>query len=188
MKLTRTKLLLVAFAIEGAVLGTALLLAHWRRMDLGLVPDDIVRELVIGLVATLPVAALFHFVMSDHGDRLSVIGDLKRTMLQYVRPLFLQARFVDLLLIAAAAGVSEEMLFRGVIQPQIGLVPTSILFGLLHFVTLTYAVIATLMGIYIGLTFQASESLFAVIVLHTLYDLYALIYIRYWISSVHIDR
>jgi membrane protease YdiL (CAAX protease family) len=188
LNLTRTKLLLVAFTIEGAVLGAALLLAHWRRMDLGVVPDDIVRESVIGLAATLPVAALFHLVMSDRGDRINAIGDLKRVMLQYVRPLFLQARFVDLLLIAAAAGVSEEMLFRGVIQPHVGLVPASILFGLLHFVTPAYAVAATLMGIYIGLTFQASDSLFAVIVLHTLYDLYALAYIKYRAEPTDFDR
>lgn len=188
MNLTRTKLLLVACAVEGAVLGTALLLASWRQIDLGLVPDDTVREFVIGLLATIPLVALFIAMMSDYGDRISVVADLKRTMLQYVRPIFMQARFLDLLVISAAAGVSEEMLFRGVIQTQLGLLPASILFGLLHFVTPAYAIAATLMGMYIGLVFHVSGSLFAVILLHTLYDLYALAYCRYQITASHFER
>jgi membrane protease YdiL (CAAX protease family) len=179
LKLTRVKLLLIAFAAEGVVFVLALLLADWLQIELDLATGYIVRELLIGLLATIPLVVLFIAMMSDYGDRFSVVGNLKRTMLQDVRPVFMQARFFDLLAIAVAAGVAEEVLFRGVIQTQLGLLPASILFGLVHFVTPAYGVAATLMGIYIGLIFSIFESLFAVILLHALYDLYALTYIRY---------
>jgi membrane protease YdiL (CAAX protease family) len=171
--------LLIAFVAEGVVFCLALLLAYWLQIDLDVAPGDVARELVIGLLATVPLVVLFLTTMSQYGNRISVLGSLKRIMLHDVRHIFIQARFFDLLAIALTAGVAEEMLFRGVIQTQLGLLPASILFGLLHFVTPAYVVAATLMGIYIGLVFTIFESLFAVILLHALYDLYALTYIRY---------
>lgn len=179
MRLTRARLLLIAFVAEAVVFGLALLLADWLQINLDLAPSNVARELVIGLLATVPLVVLFIVTMSEYGDRIGVLGNLKRIMLQDVRRVFMHARFLDLLTIAVAAGVAEEMLFRGVIQTQLGLLPASILFGLVHFVTPAYAIAATLMGIYIGLVFSVFESLFAVILLHALYDLYALTYIRF---------
>ncbi len=177
--LARARLLLVAFVAEGVVFGCALLLAAWLQIDIDPAPSDVARELSIGLLATAPLVVLFIAMMSDYGDRIKVLGGLRRIMLQDVRRVFLHARFVDLLAIAVSAGVAEEMLFRGVLQTELGLLPASILFGLVHFVTPAYAVVATLMGLYIGWLYSVFESLFAVILLHALYDLYALAYIRY---------
>jgi membrane protease YdiL (CAAX protease family) len=41
-------------------------------------------------------------------------------------------RVPEVLTIALASGVGEELLFRGALQPWIGLLPASILFALLH--------------------------------------------------------
>ncbi len=188
MKLNRVRLLLIAFVSEGIVFGFALVLASWLQIDLAPAPSDVVRELVIGLLATVPLVVLFIASMSEYGDRIGVVSNLKRIMLQDVRRVFMHARFFDLLAIAVVAGIAEEMLFRGVVQTQLGLLPASILFGLVHFVTLGYAVAATLMGIYIGLVFSISESLFAVILVHALYDLYALTYIRYQSAELDLEH
>jgi uncharacterized protein len=42
------------------------------------------------------------------------------------------ARTRDLVLVAVMSGVGEEVLFRGALQPELGLVATSLLFGALH--------------------------------------------------------
>jgi CAAX protease family protein len=42
------------------------------------------------------------------------------------------ARTRDLILVAVMSGVGEEVLFRGALQPELGLVATSLLFGALH--------------------------------------------------------
>ncbi len=57
------------------------------------------------------------------------------------------------LLLAIAAGVGEELLFRGALQPVFGLVTTSIIFGLIHVqyglspLTLFVAVLALILGV-----------------------------------------
>ncbi|MGN6393189.1 MAG: lysostaphin resistance A-like protein [Gemmatimonadales bacterium] len=88
----------------------------------------------------------------------------------------------ELLLVAVCAGVGEEALFRGVVQAALlGRVPswaavglTALLFGLAHALTATYAVLATLMGAYLGGLQLACDNLLVPILTHALYDLVAL--------------
>jgi membrane protease YdiL (CAAX protease family) len=77
-----------------------------------------------------------------------------------------RCRWHDLVVLAVLAGVCEEVLFRGVIQPWmaghdaarplaigfvVALLGSNLLFGLLHPVTRTYAVLVGLVGMYLGL-------------------------------------
>ena len=92
---------------------------------------------------------------------------------------------LELGFLAAVAGGCEEILFRGVIQggmtrwlPEVwALVATSVLFGLVHFASRTYALFAGVMGLYLGGLFLVQGSLLAPIVAHSLYDFIALVYI-----------
>ncbi len=83
------------------------------------------------------------------------------------------------------AGIGEEFLFRGAIQPLFerwtastgwgwlaGLILSNVIFGLLHCITPTYAVLAGLMGVYFGLLLDATgaPNLLAPILAHGLYD------------------
>jgi len=93
--------------------------------------------------------------------------------------------WTDLLILASIAGLSEELLFRGVIQPWMesswgltaGLVGSNIIFGLAHAVTPLYAVLAALVGIYLGLSmdYGGDRNLLLPIVIHGLYDFLAFI-------------
>ncbi len=96
--------------------------------------------------------------------------------------MFSEAKLPDLCFISVFAGLAEELLFRGVIQVKLGIVGASIIFGLLHFLTPAYFIIATLMGFYLGFLFQYYDSLLIPIQLHFIYDLGALIYLRYFLS------
>jgi uncharacterized protein len=51
---------------------------------------------------------------------------------------------------------------------------TAALFGVAHWLTPTYAVLAGLVGAYLGWTLAASDNLLVPIVAHGLYDLIAL--------------
>ena len=96
-------------------------------------------------------------------------------------------------MLATVAGIGEELLFRGLIQNALArlipspasLLATSILFGLAHFVTSTYALIAGLMGLYLGGLFLLQGSLVAPIVTHAVYDFFALLLVarRYTIAQ-----
>src|SRR5262249_54526611 len=61
--------------------------------------------------------------------------------------------------------------------PWLGLAAASVLFGLLHAVTPTYAVLATLMGGYLGGLWMATGNILAPIIVHALYDFVVLYYL-----------
>jgi hypothetical protein len=76
----------------------------------------------------------------------------------------------DMVLLALLSGVAEEVLFRGVVQPMLGYVATSILFGALHFVPalvfLPWTVFALATGFLFGWMFEARESVIAPTIAH----------------------
>lgn len=102
-----------------------------------------------------------------------------------VRPLFAGCTVVELGALSLAAGVGEEMLFRGLLQAALarrlgiaaGLVLASILFGLMHPITPAYVVMAGLVGAFLGWLCLATGNLLAPIVTHAAYDWAALVYL-----------
>ena len=75
------------------------------------------------------------------------------------------------------------MLFRGVIQMKFGIVIASIVFGLMHCVSAAYAIVAVLMGFYIGAFYYFTENLLVPVQIHFIYDLGALIFLRYYVKG-----
>jgi len=74
------------------------------------------------------------------------------------------------LLLAAASGVAEEALFRGALQPRVGLVAASLLFGLAHFVPrrelLPWTLLSLVAGFVLGGLFAATGNLLAPVLAH----------------------
>ena len=62
----------------------------------------------------------------------------------------------------------------------VGLVAAAILFGLLHPLTPTYAVLAALIGLYLGWLRMATGNLFVPITTHAIYDFLVLAYLVKW--------
>ena len=72
--------------------------------------------------------------------------------------------------LALASGIGEEALFRGMLQPLVGLIPTAILFGIIHIGParryLWWTASALLYGVVLGLLFEWGQGLIAPIVAH----------------------
>lgn len=106
-------------------------------------------------------------------------------VVEQLGPLLAARSAAELALLAALAGLSEEFLFRGVVQvglarvlPDLGaLLATSVLFGLVHFASRAYAIVAGVMGLYLGALFLMQGSLLAPTITHALYDFVALVYV-----------
>lgn len=139
-----------------------------------------------GLVAaslglTLVFAALnfgLFFAGRRYGFTLSVYQFLEGDIFPLVR----QASLGELLLGAVMAGFSEELFFRGLLQPRIGLVAASLVFGLLHGpsrVLWPLAAWAAGAGALFGLVYAAAGNLLLPTLVHAFYDAAALIYVRY---------
>jgi len=137
------------------------------------------RHLSAGLLATAPpLLALTLLLRSNSPGLVRLVREVE----QMVGPLFEGATVGALALISILAGVGEESLFRGVLQPALGsvtapwvaLLVVSAVFGLVHFVTATYAFLAGVIGLYLGWLFLGSGNLLVPIVVHALYDFVAL--------------
>ncbi|MFI5320345.1 MAG: type II CAAX prenyl endopeptidase Rce1 family protein [Myxococcota bacterium] len=75
-------------------------------------------------------------------------------------------------LLAAASGLAEEAFFRGALQPRVGWLAASLLFGLAHFhpsrELRLWSLTAALAGLALGALFQASGDLLAPALTHAL--------------------
>ncbi len=138
------------------------------------------RDAALGALATLPMLGLF---LIGQTWPVGPFRGIKQFFDEQARPILAGCTWPDLALISLAAGVGEEMLFRGVIQgllgrwlgPRVGWGAASLLFGLLHPITPGYVVLATVMGAYLGGLWWFSGNLLTVMVAHALYDFIALV-------------
>ncbi len=136
--------------------------------------------IVYGVLGTAP---LFMMFLSLEQVRHTSVSSIKDLLLKTLGPGLHKYHWTDLLILASIAGFSEELLFRGVIQPWIehawgavtGLVVSNIIFGLVHAVTPLYALLATLVGIYLGLALDVTgdKNLLVPVIIHGLYDFLA---------------
>jgi membrane protease YdiL (CAAX protease family) len=179
---TREPIVLLAIVVEGG-----LILAAWV---LGWMLDQpplrkfqwTVQGGMQGVAAVVPMLALFWVL-----NRWPVgpLADIKDFTNRILCPMLAPCTVVDLLGISVLAGLGEELLFRGVLQetfsralpPALALLAASVLFGLVHAVTPTYAVLASLSGLYLGWLFLATDNLLVPVIAHALYDFGVLLYL-----------
>ena len=135
-----------------------------------------------GIIGTVPLFLMFLALEQMQGDS---IVKIRKLLLQTLGPGLHRYHWTDLFMLAAIAGVSEELLFRGVIQPWIesswgmaaGLIGSNVIFGLVHAVTPLYAVLAAFVGIYLGLSldYGGDRNLLTPVIIHGLYDFLAFV-------------
>ena len=170
-----------ACVLEISLLGAAVVLGwlfkrsplatlHWQAGDA-----------VLGIAGAVPLLVLFWWTLRS---RLRPLAEIRDFLEVVVRPIFGQWSVFQLAAISLLAGLCEESLFRAAVQGELtgafgmkaALALASILFGLCHLVNGAYAVIATFIGLYLGLLWSFTGNLLTPIVTHAVYDFAALIY------------
>lgn len=144
----------------------------WRPVFLGI---------AYGIVAAFPIVAAIAvlqrlpFESVRKLERLSDDGMVK---------VLLKLGPAEMLMISLCAGVGEELLFRGwlmqwlagapdvagPVEMGIGLIGSSIAFGLVHPITRLYVVVAAVIGLYLGLLLIWTDNLLVPIAAHAAYD------------------
>ena len=167
----------VAFEMSLALIGWAIcerrgveLLDQLQVVDAGLM------RLALGLA---PMLAALAWVSRS---RLRGIVELREQVRRLTGWMFAGARWWELAAVALAAGIGEEVLFRGALQPwaslwfgpAAGLLLASLAFGAVHAVTWTYFTFATAVGLYLGWLANWCGELVTPIGIHALYDFVAL--------------
>jgi uncharacterized protein len=176
----RDRFLRVALAGEVGLLLLGWGLGRWLNINLAdqLRPDF--SSILLGALASLPLVAGLQWTLRTGSPPIKRLIQLVEDQLG---PLAGARSLAELALIAGLAGWAEEVLFRGVMQGElarqlpgwVALVLTSAVFGLAHFLTLSYALLAALGGLYLGALYWAQGSLVIPVVAHAVYDLVALV-------------
>jgi uncharacterized protein len=175
-------LLVLAIAFEGGMGLVAWALGHLlERPPLAQIEFD-GGGVLWGILATLPLLLVLVALMRLRWEPMQ---ELRKLVREIVVPMFEGAGWLQIAIVAALAGVGEELLFRGVVQEAIsarfsvwlGLASASILFGLAHPISKAYGFFAAGMGLYLGLLAIVTDNLLAPIIAHGLYDFVALLWV-----------
>ena len=128
--------------------------------------------------STAPLVVFAAVATSRWGLQAGPLRGIHDRIRDVIGPTLLPMRFWQLFLLALAAGIGEETLFRGILHERFGIWMASAVFGILHALTPTYAVLAFLMSLYLGWLYDGTDNLLVPIGVHALYDAAALVLLR----------
>jgi uncharacterized protein len=169
----------LALVGEAGLLLLAWGLGRWLAVPAGKLLQFGPGDVVWGLLATIPLLLVLDWMLRSSA---APVRNLVNLVTDQLGPLVARCTLLELGCLAAVAGISEEVLFRGVLQaglgawlPQSGaLLVASMFFGLVHAASRVYVLFATIMGLYLGILFLFQSSLVPPILAHALYDFAAL--------------
>ncbi len=176
----RKAFLKVATYFEASLVVVAYIIGWWGNVDplanLHLQLD----AWLWGMAGTVPLYLLF---LLSYQLPLGRLYAIKRFLIDRLGPFLNACHWTELLYLGILAGFTEEILFRGLLQPLMeshwgwtaGLVGSNILFAMAHFITPLYALLAGLTGLYLGfsLDFGGERNLLIPVFIHALYDFLA---------------
>jgi uncharacterized protein len=178
------RILLFAFLGEGGLMLAGLVWILWRDLPLtwSAAPRvPLATATAIGLLTAAGLAAI-QFVLLRLVPERGPVRALRRLYRELLFPLFRASTPIEIIAISILAGVGEEVLFRGAMQPEWGLIVTSLVFGLFHIggrLTVALGIWAACTGALLGWLAIATGGLLAPIVAHMAYDALALSYLRW---------
>src|SRR5262245_55710569 len=187
---TRTTRIALLFegGLGAAALAIGWLVGFWPLVGLDISGDHRVPIMAAawGLAATAPLLAALLAIDRFPVGPLRYLRDLTS---EVITQMFGGASLLQLAAVAIAAGLGEELLFRGLIQagmsrlipgpaaPWLALAVAAVVFGVCHWLNTTYALLATLAGAYFGLLLMWTGNILTPIVAHAAYDFIALVYL-----------
>lgn len=175
---TRQVVVRAAF-IEGGLLGIAILWIYlgdipWRR---ALTPT--LAHCCIGIGAGIVLLTVNYLAIGYGARYLAFFRTIKHLIEQDLSPFFKHVHVGSIGFIAILSGISEEIFFRGVLQSQIGLLLSSIIFGCAHIwkkTAILYGIYAAVIGLYFGMLYTLTGNLWVPVIAHIINNFVAILY------------
>ncbi len=137
---------------------------------IGITRENMFSNILIGLTAGIPLA-MFSISIDKLGFENQIAIELSKKL--GVIDIF----FLNIFMVAP----SEELLFRGLLQPKIGLIPASLLFGLVHwfgYFNIPQVVGATFLGLMLGLLFEWNKNIVTPIIAHATTNILSMVFMK----------
>jgi membrane protease YdiL (CAAX protease family) len=151
----------------GGLIVVATLWNFLRGREFHFLGDSVTFGIALGLSSAVMTVSL--------GILLYRVSRVVREVSDELAPMLVDGGSLrDLLLISLFSGVGEELLFRGAVQPEFGLVVAAILFGALHIGPdrryLFWTVWAMLAGLLFGGLYVVTGGLLAPVIAHVFHN------------------
>lgn len=174
---------LLTVLFEGCLGLVGLVVGRWGGLDWEAMLQFDQGPLLVGVVGGLGLFGLHLLLLFPGGERnplyRSVFKPLRKILLSQLPELPLD----HIVLVSAMSGMGEEILFRGWLQTEAGIVVASVLFGIIHIwgkEGIPYGLYAIGMGFVLGGLFEyTGQNLWAPALAHTINNLLALLALRY---------
>lgn len=182
--LTRNSIFTLSVVLEGALL---LIAAVWVSMgNIALLPkfQFAPSAFVWGLLAACFSTAVSLSCITL-GKGIPILAKLRQMSEDFLAPMIALLSAGDIIFLSIVSGFCEEVLFRGVMQAQFGLLATSFIFGVFHdpsFKQKGYVILACLAGLGLGVLYQQTGNLWSCITAHAVHNFFAMLALRYWLS------
>lgn len=136
------------------------------------------RWLPAGLAAAVLPLMMIPLLETSVARRWAGLRSLRDNVESWLAPSFGNLGWFEIIMLAVLAGSSEEIFFRGILQQEVGLPAASLAFGLLHTVSVSYVIWATVVGLYLGYLVDLTQSLWPSILAHIVIDFVGFCYLR----------
>jgi membrane protease YdiL (CAAX protease family) len=177
---SKLKILKLAFLFEGFL--ALIYIIDQIYNGHSLIPSiPTIKELVFGVLLSQLL-----FIFNKILVRLSFKNDwkiFKDFISNMILPIASKMDTMSAFLISLAAGIGEELFFRGFLQVKFGIIFSSVLFGLVHFLFdirkfLPIVLLYIFIGFIFGFTYELFGTLWVPVIFHCFYDFAALLYFK----------
>lgn len=190
MRLTERNILRVTFAVEGLLVIIFLIWARFRNFSSSPYPGA--SAIVLGVLLSVPLCLFSYAFFGPRCYKSKHLRSCYEFKDRVIKPLADALSWKSAALVSASAGIGEELFFRGLVQYELGIVASSILFALLHFGPAFFhhwfiGTLYILIGFYFGWLYSWSGDIWLPITVHAAYDFFALIYMKYVYISPELE-
>ena len=179
--MTAGQLTALAIAGESLLAAVAAVWIRWRALPAAWAAGSRALAGLVGLAAAAVLLAA-NLALLCRAPDVPGVRSVRRLYRDTLRPLFATVGLRDVVVISVAAGVGEELLFRGALQAEAGLAVASVVFGFFHIGgrdTVAFGAWVMVMGAGLGWLAVATGGLLAPIVAHGVYDAAAIAFCRW---------
>jgi hypothetical protein len=172
------------FGIGMVILATMLMMLSGSPTNLNdwYPSDEFLQESLLGILLGA-VGAMSAWAMTS---QITAFIRLRNRLIAMMR--FEALKLWHALAFGVMAGVPEEILFRGAVQPQLGLILTALVFGALHAISWIYFVYAAGAGLLLGLMVEWRGNLWAATTAHFAYDAGVFLLLTWYVAQQEKSR